>query len=76
MRFPYQLCGIVGAAVLLLGAAVARADTVSVLPAAQYSVHASTGFCAGFNCSIFYGQQLTAVGPATSGQSFLIFPEL
>ncbi len=65
MRFPYQLCGIVAAAVLLLGAIVALADTINFLPAAQYNVDASMGFCGGFNCSISYDQQLTSQGPAT-----------
>jgi len=35
MRFPYQLCGVVAAAVLLLGATVALADSITFLPAAQ-----------------------------------------
>jgi hypothetical protein len=65
MRFPYQLRGIVAAAVLLLGATVALADTITFPPAAQYNVNAETGFCAGFNCSISYDKQLIAHGPAT-----------
>ena len=65
MRFRYQLCGCVAAAVLLLGATVALADTISFLPAAQYNVDASTAFCAGFNCAISYDKQLIAHGPAT-----------
>ncbi len=65
MRFPYQLCGIVAAAVLLLGGAVAPADTIIFPPAAQYNVDASTGFCGGFNCSISYDKQLISHGPAT-----------
>lgn len=66
MRFSYQLCGIVGAAVLL-GAAVARADTVSVLPLpfAQYNLDASSAFCDGFNCAKFYVRQLLGTAPAT-----------
>ena len=64
MRFPYQLCGIVAAAVLLLGAIVALADTINFLPAAQYNVDASMGFCGGFNCSISYDLQHDPAGTA------------
>lgn len=66
MRFPYQLPGIIAAAVLLLSAAVASADpVVTVLPAAQYNLSAEVGTCKGFNCSITYDKQLLAQGPAT-----------
>jgi len=65
MRFPYQLCGIVAVAALLLGASVASADTITFLPAAQYGVNASSGFCAGFDCAISYNKALFAPVPAT-----------
>ena len=65
MRFPYQLCGIVAAGVLLLGASVASADTIIFPPAAQYNVSVGTGFCAGFNCDTPYNKGFQAHGPAT-----------
>jgi hypothetical protein len=64
MRFSYQLCGCVAAALLLLCAATARASIIP-LPAAQYNVDASSGSCNGFNCSKTYDKQLLATEPAT-----------
>ena len=56
MRFLSQLCGCASAAMFLLCAATAPA-AADALPAAQYTVDASTGFCAGFNYSISYSKQ-------------------
>jgi hypothetical protein len=64
VRFSYQLCGCVAAALLLLCAATARASIIP-LPAAQYNVEASSGPCNGFNCSKTYDKQLLATEPAT-----------
>lgn len=66
MRFSYQLCGIVGAAVLL-GAAVARADSVTVLPPpfAQYNLDVSSASCDGFNCAKAYVKQFLGTAPGT-----------
>ena len=57
---------VLGAILISICSQPARADALpEPLPAPQYFVQASTGFCAGFNCDTPYNKFLRAAAPAT-----------
>jgi hypothetical protein len=64
MRFLYQLCGCVAAAVFLLCAATAAATPIAP-PDAQYNLDASNATCDGFDCAKAYVRQLLGTAPGT-----------
>ena len=64
MRFLYQLCGCVAAAVFLLCAATAAATPVAP-PDAQYNLDVSSATCDGINCAKAYVRQLLGTAPGT-----------
>lgn len=63
MRFRYHLCGILAAAVLMLGAAVA--SPVIVVPDAAYAINVATDTCLTSNCSSQYNKFIFAQTPGT-----------